>query len=89
MAMAVANGSSGFPYFSESTYAYLCDVPLAMIDVKNDEVPVYEVRTLLEKVLSILIITNLCSVNVDSIHMYMYIYGVFQLIKFLMYGFLF
>lgn len=50
MAMAIANGSSGFPFLSKATYNYLCDIPLEDMTIEEDEVPNYEVRSLLEKV---------------------------------------
>ena len=50
MAMALVHANSGFPFLAKSTYDYLCDVPLASIDICESEVPNYEVKALLQKV---------------------------------------
>lgn len=55
MAMALVHANSGFPFLAKSTYNYLCGVPLAYIDICEDEVPNYEVRTLLQKASQVLI----------------------------------
>ena len=50
MAMGIAQIGTVFPFFSKSTYDYLCGVPIASIHIYEDEVPNYEVRALIENV---------------------------------------
>ena len=50
MAMALVHANIGFPFLAKSIYDYLCGVPLGSIHICEDEVPNYEVRTLLQKV---------------------------------------
>ena len=53
MALSLLNGGSGFPFLAESTYEYLCGVPLSSVTVLDNEIPSYEVKELLDKVSSI------------------------------------
>ena len=50
MAMALVHSHSGFPFLAKSVYDYICDVPLSLIEISEEEIPNYEVKALLEKV---------------------------------------
>ena len=51
MAMSLAQGGSGFPYFASCIYQYLQGVSLQEVSVRIDDVADYDVRVLLEKVI--------------------------------------
>lgn len=50
MAMGLVQGSSGFPFFSPPAYEYLCGKDVLSITVTLQDVPLYEVRELLDQV---------------------------------------
>ena len=50
MAMALVHSHNGFPFLAKSVYDYICDVPLSLIEISEEEIPNYEVKALLEKV---------------------------------------
>jgi hypothetical protein len=50
MAMSLVHGGSGFPFFAPPMYQYLCGMEVSSIDVRMEDVPNLEVRSLLEKV---------------------------------------
>ena len=53
MALCLMQGGGGFPFLSKSIYDYSCGIPLSSIKVLTTEVPNYEVKVLLDKVLHI------------------------------------
>ena len=52
MAMGVVQGSSGVPFFSPPVYEYICGKDVLSITVTLQDVPLYEVRELLNDVSS-------------------------------------
>ena len=54
MAMGIVQGSSGVPFFSPPVYEYLCGSDMLSVAVTLEDVPVYEVRELLNKVICLL-----------------------------------
>ena len=50
MAVSIVQGGSGFPFFSECMFKYLCGADIRSIRISLCEVPHYSVKTLLEKV---------------------------------------
>ena len=48
--MSLAQQGSGFPFFGNSTFLYLCSQDISNIDVAVDEVPDHETRTLIKQV---------------------------------------
>ena len=53
MAMSLAQGGNGFPYFATSFYQYICGKDVNDIWIDTDSVPDYEARNLLIKVRTI------------------------------------
>ena len=53
MAMGIVQGSSGVPFFSHPVYEYLCGKDVLSITVTLQDVPLYEVRELLNEVSSL------------------------------------
>ena len=49
-AMALVQGSSGFPFFSPPAYEYLCGKDALSLTVTLRDVPVFEARRLLDQV---------------------------------------
>ena len=56
MAMSLAQQGSGFPFFGNSTFSYLCSQDISNIDVAVDEVPDHETRTLIMQVCRVITI---------------------------------
>ena len=51
MAMAVIQGGSGFHYFAPCIYHYLCGAEVSFISVSADDIPDYEVSSVVQKVI--------------------------------------
>lgn len=50
MAMTIINCGGGYPFFAPSVYSYLCGIALNDIVVHSDEVPDYEMKTMINEV---------------------------------------
>ena len=48
--MAVVQGGSGFHFLAPCVYQYLCGVDVLDIPVSTDDIPDYEVTTVVQKV---------------------------------------
>ena len=76
MAMGVVQGSSGVPFFSPPVYEYLCGKDVLSITVTLQDVPLYEVRELLDDVSSfsstvnLLFFTTLPKMGIGCVYMY-------------------
>lgn len=54
MAMSLAQGGSGFPFFSPCVFKYLCGVDISSIPIQHNQVPDPDAMELLEKVCLVL-----------------------------------
>ena len=50
MAMSLLQQGSGFPYLAPCIYQYISGVELSAIDVSIEDVPSFELRSMIEKV---------------------------------------
>ena len=50
MGMSIAQQGSGFPYFSQTAYKYLCNEDVSTLEVITADVPAPDVRNFLEMV---------------------------------------
>ena len=50
MGMSIAQQGSGFPFFSQTAYKYLCNEDVSSLEVIIADVPFPDVRDFLEKV---------------------------------------
>lgn len=50
MAMSLLQQGSGFSYLAPPVYQYISGVELSMIDVSIEDVPSFELRSIIEKV---------------------------------------
>lgn len=50
MAMAIVQGSTGFPFLSNAMYHYMCNVPLSSLHLSVEEIPDQTARQFAEQV---------------------------------------
>ena len=53
MAMSLLQQGSGFPYLAPPIYQYISGAELSEIDVSVEDVPSFELRNIIEKVISL------------------------------------